>query len=240
MANSKESFEILENGSGDGVSPTSSLAGDASSGKIGMTVFAFKDSSGNLLLPSLANTLPGLADQALPVRVLPYEPKSYSAFVENVIIGNNKSMLAIQNTSANLVKIQSIKIVNSRTAAVAGIVSDFRLLRITSFTGGTSVTAGLYDTADVVPAGITLATNSTVSGEVSTVYNRWLWSSDEWGAGALDTEAAQVGQQQGYPAWVNRINSKPIVLRQNQGIHIKHVINSVNGQFDFLIEFTVE
>jgi hypothetical protein len=53
MADSKESFEILENGSGDGVSPTASQIGEASGGKIGMTVFGFRDASGVLRMPEV-------------------------------------------------------------------------------------------------------------------------------------------------------------------------------------------
>lgn len=53
MADSKESFEILEDGSGNGVSPTSSQIGEASGGKIGMTVFAYRDASGVLRMPEV-------------------------------------------------------------------------------------------------------------------------------------------------------------------------------------------
>jgi hypothetical protein len=53
MSDSKESFEILENGSGDGVAASSSQIGDASGGKIGMTVFPFRDASGVLRMPEV-------------------------------------------------------------------------------------------------------------------------------------------------------------------------------------------
>ena len=51
MADTKESFEILEDASGNGVACTDSTAGATATGKRGPTVFGFKDPSGNLDLP---------------------------------------------------------------------------------------------------------------------------------------------------------------------------------------------
>jgi hypothetical protein len=187
-----------------------------------------------------ASASPARTDAGVVTRDIPYSPQTFSYYVVDAAIGNNKSMVALQNTSTSVVRIKSIKIVNSRTAATTGVVSDFRLFRISSFSGGTALTAGVYSTDQTLPGTITAATGATVSGEGTTVYNRWLWSSDEWGSGTLDTEASQVGSQQAAPAWRPQGHTTPITLRQNEGITIKHVVNSTNGTFDFLIEFTVE
>ena len=53
MANIREVFPILEDASNVGAVPTKSQSGDSASGKIGMTAFGFRDSSGNLILPQL-------------------------------------------------------------------------------------------------------------------------------------------------------------------------------------------
>jgi hypothetical protein len=53
MAHEREYFPTLADGSDVGVALSKSLAGDAAAGKVGSTAFAFKDSSGNLVLPSL-------------------------------------------------------------------------------------------------------------------------------------------------------------------------------------------
>jgi hypothetical protein len=53
MADVREVFPILENASNVGVVPSSSASGDSASGKVGMTNFVFRDSSGNLVLPQL-------------------------------------------------------------------------------------------------------------------------------------------------------------------------------------------
>jgi hypothetical protein len=53
MAHIRESFPILEDVNQVGVAPSKSENGDASSGKVGMTSWVFKDSSGNLVHPQL-------------------------------------------------------------------------------------------------------------------------------------------------------------------------------------------
>lgn len=56
MAFEREVFPVLENGSGQGAALSQSQAGDAATGKSGLTAFAFRDSSGNLVLPQLTAT----------------------------------------------------------------------------------------------------------------------------------------------------------------------------------------
>ena len=54
MSHVRESFPILEDAlTKEGVAPHKSENGDASAGKIGVTTWAFKDSSGNLVHPTL-------------------------------------------------------------------------------------------------------------------------------------------------------------------------------------------
>jgi hypothetical protein len=53
MADLREAFPILEDLTGAGVAPSKSENGDASAGKVGATVWAFKDASGNLVHPQL-------------------------------------------------------------------------------------------------------------------------------------------------------------------------------------------
>jgi hypothetical protein len=56
MADIRESFPILENAStGVGSAPHTSQNGDASAGKVGLTAWVFKDSSGNLVHPQLTS-----------------------------------------------------------------------------------------------------------------------------------------------------------------------------------------
>ena len=54
MADIREIFPILDDGTGAGAALSSAQSGDAASGKIGSVAFAFQDSSGNLALPALS------------------------------------------------------------------------------------------------------------------------------------------------------------------------------------------
>ena len=53
MADVREVFPILEDSSNVGAVLSKSQAGDVASGKVGLTAFGFRDSSGNLILPQL-------------------------------------------------------------------------------------------------------------------------------------------------------------------------------------------
>lgn len=54
MSDVKQSFPILEDASASaGSAPTRTIVGDAALGKVGMTVFPFKDSSGNIVMVQL-------------------------------------------------------------------------------------------------------------------------------------------------------------------------------------------
>lgn len=53
MAHEREAFPILEDANQYGATLSKSEAGNAAAGKVGLTGFVFKDSAGNLVLPTL-------------------------------------------------------------------------------------------------------------------------------------------------------------------------------------------
>ena len=171
--------------------------------------------------------------------VIQYQRPTFVATSTTVAIGNNKSMFSIMNTSSLVVRVERIYIVNNQTTAISGVVSSFELRRITSHSAGTLITSQVFDSQDTLDAGITVRTGSTVAGEGS-VLRLFKFSSDEWGVGAQDVESSQNIIQAYNPVFQAAPYMKPHTLRQNQGIHIKHTVNSTVGNFDFLIEFTVD
>lgn len=171
--------------------------------------------------------------------IVPYQRPTFIASTTNVAIGNNKSMISILNTSSLIVRIEKIYIVNNQTTAINGVVSSFELRRITSHSAGTLITSEAFDTNDSLNSGITVRTGSTVVGE-GNLLKRFVYSSDEWGVGAQDNESLQNINQQLRPAFESGLMTKPYVLRTNQGIHLKHTVNSTIGNFDFFIEFTAD
>lgn len=160
-----------------------------------------------------------------------------------VALANNKSMISIFNADAVLLtKVHEIYVVNVRTAAVTGVVGSFELRRITSHSGGTLLTPASMDTTDVLDADITVRTGSTVVGESANLIWRSLFSTDDWGPGTLDTESHNHIFQTMHPIFSRKTHSgtKPLVLRQNEGVTVKFATNSTAGTFDLFLVFTQE
>lgn len=180
----------------------------------------------------------------MAVARLIYTPKkTFHISSIDIAIALNKSMMSIVNANGSgvKIKIQEIRIVNSRTAAVTGVVADFRLKKITGHSAGTNLTPIASDSSDTLSASVTAKTGSTVAGEAAADMKRASWSSDEWGTGTADTASHDhVGHLTGEP-WISvRPDQKPITLNPGEGITIKQVTNSTNGSFDIFIVVTEE
>lgn len=175
----------------------------------------------------------------LVVRQVPYELATFSVVAENIVVGNNKSMIAIQNTGTSIIKLREIWIINDQTTAVTGVAGEFRVHRIASFTGGTALTPVTFDTNDTLPAGVSCAAGSTIASETS-LLRTGRWSTDEWGPGTSDVESTDHGSQQLEPFWKQTPSGKPITLRQNQGAHVRFATNSTAGAFNLRLVFTAE
>ncbi len=201
--------------------------------------------TGNTSLSNIDNKLfstttqPATNALGVVVRPISLELPTFSIAEFDVAIGNNKSMLALQNTGTSVVRVREVWIINDRTTATTGIAGEFQVNRIASFTGGTAVTPVTYDTADALPAGITAATNATVAGE-GAILRRGRWSTDEWGPGTSDVESFDHAIQQVEPFWRQTPSGKALTIRQNEGLHVKFATNSTAGSFTIRMIFTVE
>jgi hypothetical protein len=182
---------------------------------------------------------PSNAALGLVVRQVPFELPTFSVVSPATQVGNNKSMLAIQNTGTSVVRIREIWIINDQNTSVTGVVGSFNVYRIASFTGGTALTPVSFDTIDTLPSGITAATGSTVATETS-LLRTGNWSTDEWGTGTSDTESFDHAIQNTEPFWKQTPNGKALTIRQNQGLHVKFATNSTAGAFNIRLIFTVE
>lgn len=168
------------------------------------------------------------------------EEQTFVVSATGSAIGNNKSMLALFNSGSNVtLRIREVWIKNVQTSTVTGIVSIFEFFRFTGISAGTILTSLPYDTQDTISNSVTSSTGGTVTGEAAVSLFRHLWSSDEWGTGASDVESLDHALQSLNPAWRRYdLKEKAITLRANQGMHIKHTVNSTAGTFDIIIVFT--
>lgn len=186
-----------------------------------------------------ATVPPSSSASGIVVRPVTIEYPTFALVATAIAVGNNKSMLAIQNTGTGVVRIREIWIINDQTTAVTGVAGLFEVRRIASFTAGTVVTPVAYDTADTLPAGISAATGATVATETS-LLRQGVWSTDEWGPGTADTESFDHSIQNVTPFFSQPPNGKALTIRQNQGVHIKFATNSTAGAFNLRIIFTTE
>jgi len=189
------------------------------------------------------NTLIGNVGDALKVtsRSDILSSKTFSALVVGSQIGNNKSMFSIVNGAGSgvVIRIIDIRLINNQTTSVTGVVGEFQMKRITGHSVGTLVTANAHDTIDTLSGSVTCRTGATVAGETVTLYQN-KYSTDEWGVGALDGEGSDHAHQSTKPFFDLRSHSKPVTLREGQGLSLKHIVNSTAGSFSVLCTFTEE
>lgn len=169
---------------------------------------------------------------------------SFILIAEDITIGNGKSMLSILNASGSgvIIRLREIKIINSATSAITGIVTDFSGYRFTGHSGGTSLTPQAFDTSDSLNGSVTARTGGTITGESASKLFHYEFSSDEWGPGASDVESIDHIMQVLNPVYQNKADTglKPLTLRAGEGFHLKQVINSTAGVFDIHMTFTQE
>ena len=196
------------------------------------------------LLGNTDSTFIGNKSDRLKVDLEDMQKETYIVGSTEIAIGNNKSMLSLLNASGStvVVKLRKLYLLNSQTSAVTGIISDFQLFRFTGHSGGTSLTPLTFDSNDSLNSSVTARTGGTISGEAAAALKRWEISSDEWGTGTLDQEGADHGSGlYGQPLYEHTSPfEKPITLRANEGIHLKHVVSSTAGAFDIYMIFTEE
>jgi len=168
---------------------------------------------------------------------------SFTLSAPAVVIGNNKSLVALMNgaSSTKVVRVREIYLVNSQTVAVTGVVATVSLRRITGFTAGTALTPVANDTNDTLNVNVTAAHGATVSGEFTAFLQRWYLSTDEWGVGAADAESAAATMQAHFPVFRRSdAEMRPLTMRPGQGLTIKCETNSTAGSFDIIVAFTQE
>lgn len=193
----------------------------------------------NLRTLQLKNAAPNLTTYGLVSRVIPFEPATFTAIAETIRTANNKSMISVANTGTSVLRVEQIYIQNERTSNTTGVHADFRIHRFTTRSSGTSVSANPHDTNDSVPSGVSCHTGTTISGE-STLYKTFLWTTENMNPDGTSDIATDEHATQIFPFWESKPNTKPIIIRQNEGVHVRCGTNTTTGIFNITIIFSVE
>ena len=181
-------------------------------------------------------------DVNIPGNVSEVENATFTVVLLNVASANNKSLISLLNATGSTVKIKlrELKLVNSQNSAVTGVVCDINMYRMTGHSAGTSVTPLAMDTTDTLNVNVTARTNATIAGEGANPLLHIDISTDEWGAGTLDTESFNHGLQSLNSFYRVAPKTKPITLNAAQGLTLKCVTNTTTGIFDIIMVFTQE
>src|SRR5574343_1185249 len=172
-----------------------------------------------------------------------YTANSYNISVPaGTTVANDKSMLGILNAHAtNLVKVWRIWVYPNSTAVTGASMNQFAIRRLTALTAGTAVTAIAHDSANATKdlTSVTIVTGGTATA--SGIYFDWFMSSDEPAVSSATNDEIYCL----YPFALGLdltgdSNIEPIVLRQNQGLDVQSSLNLTVGNYDIIIEFTVE
>lgn len=173
--------------------------------------------------------------------VTPNTQQTFVVSAQGIATGNGKSMLSIENAggSGKVLRVDWIKITNVTNSAVSGVNVQFDAFKITSATGGTTLTGVAYDSANSLSGGVTLRTNGTVSGEAATPLDTWFLNGDDIATGASTTSSD--GSLTGHvlPTY-GLAGTQRITIRPGEGFHVKCQTNTTVSSFTVLVRFTQE
>jgi hypothetical protein len=119
-------------------------------------------------------------------------------------------------------------------------MAEFRLLRMTGHSAGTSITPLPHDTADTINVNVTARTGATIAGAAAVNLKRWYWSTDEFGVGAQDVESMDHAYSNLTPHYIASPKTRPITIRAGEGLTLNQIANSTVGTFDLYLVFTQE
>jgi len=181
---------------------------------------------------------------ANPVPVVNQNFATFNVIALATALGNGKAMISIMLVSGGSVtrlRLLDVQLMNVQQTNVTGILADFQLRRITAHSGGSDITNVVTknDTADTLDAGITVRTGATVTTEANPL-RKWLFATDEYTVGNLETEAFQASQENTFPNFFFDPRMRPLVARVNEGFQILCNSNSTAGTFDVGLTFSQE
>jgi hypothetical protein len=168
---------------------------------------------------------------------------TFTAAYLGVTFGNNKSMAGLFNGSGSgrVLRVKRVWILNNQTTAVTGVLTTFSMRRSTAQSAGTTVTPVKHDTTSAsLPSQVLCAHGATVTSATTDALRNWVWSNDEPSAssGTSDEFQCLVPLNCVWDAATGDADLEPLVLREGQGLDIRHSGSSTVGVADVFVEFT--
>jgi hypothetical protein len=145
-------------------------------------------------------------------------------------------MLSIVNADTIPIYIKEVWLSVYNTNDMPNADVEFGIYRITGHSGGTSVPISSHDTGDAVPVGVSVRTVGTVSGESTIPLETSYWASNDAQISTYGIYEHALSAHM--PFWGQTPGTKAIVLRQNEGIHLRCVGAATGANFIVRIIFT--
>lgn len=169
--------------------------------------------------------------------------QTYTVSVVGATFASGKSMLGLLNGSGSsrIVRVKRIWVLNNQTSGVTGVLTTWELRRSSAQSGGTSQTPVKHDSnSESIPAQVLSATGATVTDTSDAALRRWMWSNDEPAAASLTNDETECIVPLNC-VWDSTGDSdiEPIVLREGEGVSVKHTGSTTVGVCDIFIEFTM-
>lgn len=170
---------------------------------------------------------------------------TYTAYVNNIISANGKSIFALWNpaSSGYTIYVYRIGLVETDIASVTGVMSNLSLRLISACSSGDTISIIKHNSNNPdMPgsSGIIAASNATVTS--GSVLRRLAWSTDE-----PRNNSASNDEYQGnislciiWNAGYKDIRVQPLTLREGEGLHIQFDTDTTTGNIDVWSEFVVE
>jgi hypothetical protein len=158
-----------------------------------------------------------------------------------VTFASGKNMLDVFNAtgSARIIRAYRFAIWNNQVGAITAALTAMQIRRITSATGGATVTPVKHDTnSGALDANTTCGAGRTVTG--TDIFRRFLWLTEE----ATTTGVTQanweimVPNTQIYLPTAGDSNLEPITCRAVEGVAISNIGAGAVGTADLEITFT--
>ena len=169
-----------------------------------------------------------------------------AATYRGVIIGTafaaNKSMITLFNGSGSgrILRVKRIWMLNNQTTSITGVLTTLEIRRISASTGGTAGTVVKHDSqSETLPGQVVVVTGSTDTLTGDPPLMRFMWSNDEPATGSLTIDEIEI-----VPAFAcifdvtGDQDIEPLVLRESEGVCVRHVGSTTVGVADLVIEFT--
>jgi hypothetical protein len=169
--------------------------------------------------------------------------KTYTAAAIGVAFASNKSLLGLYNAHASRkVRVYRVWTLNNQTGAVTGVLTTMALRKLSSLSGGTTVTPVQHDSANATVdlTSITCNTNGSFGNTADAQLRIWMWSSDEPAVSSATSDEFQCIVPL-MCIWdsTGDSNIEPITLNTNEGVHVLQPGANTVGILDVFAEFTV-